>query len=285
MLNELQGIPAHGIATFLTSQPVYSQSSKNVIAFIEGQMGGGNSLFTYIDAATYNLSIIVSWINSAEGNCGMFTDLLNWDKSALVNALLSYNDLESLLTQLYNNNNSSFLGIVVDQLEAVYRSTIASLYDLEDLLDHIATYFDQATADAVEEAITINTDALTDFFRLGEHPMYGSSRLGIARSDLAIYWNHVSGTEGSGEHQVSTTDAYRLIGKKHYELSNHLGNVLTVITDKKTEVEDAINPGALAYYKADILSAPGLLSVWDGDDGTIFCYGGLSLRLPGAGKR
>ncbi|MEX0968183.1 MAG: RHS repeat-associated core domain-containing protein [Bacteroidia bacterium] len=251
MVMHLQGIPAADNANFLTLQPVYLEAAKHVIYNIESQ-GAGSTFFSYINAA-YDLSIVVSWMNAAHGDCGMYGLLLSWNRDAIEAALSSYANLESLLTLLYDEDNADFLSIIVDQLEAVYRSTIASLYDLEDVLSHIASHYDQATADAVLAAITTHTDALTDFFRISEHPMYGSSRLGIARSDEAIYWHNVSGPDGTGELQVDLENAYRLVGKKHYELSNHLGNVLTVITDKKLAVEDAL--GAIAYYKADILSA------------------------------
>ncbi|GAA4843336.1 RHS repeat-associated core domain-containing protein [Algivirga pacifica] len=49
---------------------------------------------------------------------------------------------------------------------------------------------------------------------LKELPLYGSSRLGIYRPD-------------------STTNVLK-VGEKYYELSNHLGNVLATVTDKKT---------------------------------------------------
>ncbi|WP_345086380.1 DUF6443 domain-containing protein, partial [Flavobacterium cheonhonense] len=55
-------------------------------------------------------------------------------------------------------------------------------------------------------------------YRLSEHHIYGSSRLGLQQYGY-------SGT-GDGNYE-------RLVGDKRYELSNHLGNVLSVINDRK----------------------------------------------------
>jgi RHS repeat-associated protein len=44
------------------------------------------------------------------------------------------------------------------------------------------------------------------------------------------------------------------IGKRSYELSNHLGNVLTVISDRKIPV-DSNTDGIVDYYEANIISA------------------------------
>lgn len=69
-----------------------------------------------------------------------------------------------------------------------------------------------------------------------EQYLYGSSRLGTWNPDP----NEPAGTLG--------------IGQRSYELSNHLDNVLAVISDKKTGV-DTDNNGVVDYYEAEVLSA------------------------------
>lgn len=86
---------------------------------------------------------------------------------------------------------------------------------------------------------------------LNEQHLYGSSRLGIYNpdKDLSITppppLNMGYGNSGS------------LIiferGKKFFELSNHLGNVLATVSDKK-KAYDAGN-GTIDYYEADVVSA------------------------------
>jgi RHS repeat-associated protein len=52
---------------------------------------------------------------------------------------------------------------------------------------------------------------------------------------------------------VSDTNATHKIGVKQYEMSNHLGNVLTVVSDKPLPIDWDVD-GAVDCYKADIVS-------------------------------
>ena len=70
-----------------------------------------------------------------------------------------------------------------------------------------------------------------------EHHLYGSSRLGIRNASLD-----------------EKPNAWYL-EKKRYELSNHLGNVLSVISDRKLGEDDLTNPdGSADTYSAQVLS-------------------------------
>ena len=52
-----------------------------------------------------------------------------------------------------------------------------------------------------------------------------------------------------------TIHAYKQeIGDKRYELANHLGNVLNVVTDRKLPVADANDNTKIAYFTADVVS-------------------------------
>lgn len=44
-------------------------------------------------------------------------------------------------------------------------------------------------------------------------------------------------------------------GRKFFELSNHLGNVLVTVSDRKLQVQDPNNPNQILYYTADVKSA------------------------------
>ncbi|MFL9843551.1 RHS repeat domain-containing protein [Flavobacterium rhizosphaerae] len=68
---------------------------------------------------------------------------------------------------------------------------------------------------------------------LNEHDIYGSSRLGIEKSTKLLYVNNTSGTLVPGIKKEKFKKFANLVGDKRYELSNHLGNVLVVINDKK----------------------------------------------------
>ena len=71
-----------------------------------------------------------------------------------------------------------------------------------------------------------------------EQQLYGSSRLGMWKPGIS------SGTSGSTVWGIS--------GKKFYELNNHLGNVLAVISDNRVQHQ---NGGTLDYYEPDVVSA------------------------------
>ncbi|WP_435578739.1 RHS repeat domain-containing protein [Gilvibacter sp.] len=77
-----------------------------------------------------------------------------------------------------------------------------------------------------------------------ENQIYGSSRLGLESKSQLVY-------DSNGT--VPTVDLLqKTVGDKRYELSNHLGNVLSVISDKKTPILSgstltAFNPDIKAY--------------------------------------
>ena len=105
-----------------------------------------------------------------------------------------------------------------------------------------------------------------------EVPLYGSSRLGLRRfsnattgedvriitvdSDVTaqqISQNPIVLSDGNDNPvtPISVTSCVATRGNKYFELSNHLGNVLTVITDRKVWNTE----GDIGYYSATVSSA------------------------------
>jgi hypothetical protein len=78
--------------------------------------------------------------------------------------------------------------------------------------------------------------------KLQEQHIYGSARLGVRKVDEDM----IGSVDPS---DVGEFDRVR--GMKRYELSNHLGNVLTVISDRKIATVDN---GVNVYYHAEIIS-------------------------------
>jgi RHS repeat-associated protein len=74
--------------------------------------------------------------------------------------------------------------------------------------------------------------------------IYGSSRLGVQNCNIALL--------GSQNNSYTQTTVPHRIGKKGYELSNHLGNVLSVFSDK---VIPHSNGSTIDYWQADILQS------------------------------
>ncbi|OCX50795.1 hypothetical protein BEL04_18875 [Mucilaginibacter sp. PPCGB 2223] len=72
-----------------------------------------------------------------------------------------------------------------------------------------------------------------------EQHIYGSSRLGMWEPDM----NMATG---------NTRAIYDTVGKKKYELTNHLGNVLVTITDRRLQV---VSGSVVGHYEADVANA------------------------------
>ncbi len=81
----------------------------------------------------------------------------------------------------------------------------------------------------------------TVYYAQKEKYIYGSSRLGVMNDSIPLY--------GSQNATYSQTEWAHTIGARNYELSNHLGNVLSVISDKPIPHENA---GVPDYFLADI---------------------------------
>jgi YD repeat-containing protein len=106
---------------------------------------------------------------------------------------------------------------------------------------------------------TVNSGHLTQT----EIPIYGSSRLGEMKpgTDVQTNINITASATTTNNLPVYLTTFTR--GQKIFELSNHLGNVLVTITDKKIGV-DANGDGLIESYTADVVTAqdyypPGML--------------------------
>ncbi|MCJ8291844.1 MAG: hypothetical protein MJK07_18890, partial [Flavobacteriales bacterium] len=102
-----------------------------------------------------------------------------------------------------------------------------------------------------------------DKFYLEENMVYGSSRLGIDNRGLLLTTAVITQPFGGSsdielaenfvwtiESNVSYEQSHRIVGQKYYELSNHLGNVLEVISDRKVGVNDH----GVYVYSADVVS-------------------------------
>jgi RHS repeat-associated protein len=79
-------------------------------------------------------------------------------------------------------------------------------------------------------------------FKLKERDIYGSSRLGMNTEEVEMI--------GA---VISDTNATHNIGLKYYEMSNHLRNVITVVSDKLLPIDWNVD-GTVDCYKADIVS-------------------------------
>ncbi len=109
---------------------------------------------------------------------------------------------------------------------------------------YILNYFMQTGYDVIMNAFLQQSNCYTDTFKVAEWEIYGSSRIGRQTSNLELvavkfYADNDHGTFSNStptafyEAEVSDASFSFYRARKQYELTNHLGNVLAVISDKK----------------------------------------------------
>ena len=104
--------------------------------------------------------------------------------------------------------------------------------------------------DAQGNILSIYTQTGSGSATQTETDLYGSSRLGsvgpltVAPTTVAL---------GGGYGNATTSTFTR--GEKAYELTNHLGNVLSTLTDKKIAVVSGSNSSLIDHFTADIATA------------------------------
>ncbi|MBQ4819864.1 RHS repeat-associated core domain-containing protein [Aquimarina sp. MMG016] len=100
------------------------------------------------------------------------------------------------------------------------------------------TYYERDAQGHVLSTYTKEDKNGTKSLTLNEQHIYGSNRLGIQENSLDLLANT----------QNLTPNTYnRQVGDKRFELSNHLGNVLSVTTDRKLAVGNVFTPDVVAY--------------------------------------
>ncbi|MDY8138483.1 RHS repeat-associated core domain-containing protein [Aquimarina sp. 2201CG5-10] len=106
----------------------------------------------------------------------------------------------------------------------------------------------------IDEVACVNTlpDGSTAMtLQVKEHHIYGSSRLGLQESDLQL------------GNQTTTTDNTvfnNRTGDKRYELSNHLGNVLSVVSDRKIAEPAIVKERSIFYTNTFETTDPAFFS-------------------------
>lgn len=131
----------------------------------------------------------------------------------------------------------------------------------------IKTYFGQSIHNQLVDEFLPNSNLYLDKLVLNEWHIYGSSRLGIYKANVLMTSKTVTINTGGNSAQGQTSDNSTFLtdnpildynnfsqtrGAKNYELSNHLGNVLVVVSDKKIQV---CATAVVLSYTADVVTA------------------------------
>jgi RHS repeat-associated protein len=174
-----------------------------------------------------------------------------------------------ILEQVYANKKADF----TRESAKTYPQLIAST--LENW--HLPLYFflekvQQQWGQTYRQTLDRQEVNVEQYLTLTEHYIYGSSRLGSLRGKdikttgalrrevyvidgTAVLTGQVNSITEVFEYKpFSYEQAYIFErGNRHYEGSNHLGNVLVIYTDRRLDVCD--NTNAITQYKAQVLQA------------------------------
>lgn len=133
---------------------------------------------------------------------------------------------------------------------------------MNNYFTQIRNYFGPDIYERFEQEIKNNSTRYADVLTLEDWNIYGSSRVGSHHVNKTLYTQDFTGTVvasklvKSAEATAVVTAAYNgqditMRGDKRFELSNHLGNVLTVVSDRISTQQ--ANYSAFANYA----SSPG----------------------------
>ncbi len=89
-------------------------------------------------------------------------------------------------------------------------------------------------------------------FTWSEQHLYGSSRLGMATPGLTI--QNATPLANASYNATGDPITNGTEGKRIYELTNHLGNVMVTISDRKIGVDEN-SDAVIDYYEAEVLTA------------------------------
>jgi RHS repeat-associated protein len=119
-----------------------------------------------------------------------------------------------------------------------------------EVLDAVEQFYGSSFYEQVLAGLKAEFYLYQSYYSLHEHHIYGSSRLGTreVRQRMLKLDEEGGVEERFGEMEE---DLYFYRGFKRYEMSNHLGNVLVVISDKRTAVCD----DGVSHFEAEVLMA------------------------------
>jgi photosystem II stability/assembly factor-like uncharacterized protein len=224
------GVPPMDLANQLIAQG-FSNDCRAVIDQVEAISIGSfwNNL-----QITYPWGLIISWIEIDRTTCGMYNDLLTWDRTWFESILASFPDKIHLLDVLRLANSNEFCQNALLYLESVYWDAVAAVYSKSQLLTAIENALGASVRNQIEAQ-------LPDTYAVQEWYIYGSDRVG------AVNYNRFG--------DPVTTDYvtgyfYRSLGYKRYEGKNNLGNVLAVFSDR-VKPKDDNNNGIIDYRLGD----------------------------------
>ncbi len=155
----------------------------------------------------------------------------------------TYDEIGNLLTEVHNNETNTIDWDVYNKVNSVTTSEGMTSYTYDSSGNRVTENTTSGTEiqirDAQGNALAIYQHDGTNLSQR-EVFLYGSSRLGKVNTNILITDDDTA--------PINTTNFYA----REYELSNHLGNVLSTFTGRKLGVEEN---NTIAHYSPEILSA------------------------------
>jgi len=217
------------------------------------------------DAFTYNIANFKTAVKAYFDKGTLYELLYSYDMATLQSTILISFDNSTMLSWYYSNNSQMFVQYAAMELHtrpAQWQQLYAT-NTMEEYFTYLKDYFGQVTYDNILLKYYNVSRAYLDSFTLSEWHIYGSSRLGVYTTNKNLVTVKFYGDANGSEVNYTDTVSYSIAsssscnfilerGSKKYELSSHLGNVLTVISDKKISV---CTNDTVRYYTAEILQA------------------------------
>jgi len=226
-------------------------------------------------------------IISAYGDSSRVSKFMNtWTGAGT--QLLRVTDTPSMLRVVYSDSAEAYMNLVADNMgEAYIDSSIASVphLDPECYAISVSSALGLGSVPTLYTGGAYVNEYLGETYWLGEHHLYGSSRLGVKqywKSQLASIFDYTkapayidtirlnvrvpwysteyqdginfASTTPYGQTYTSPYTTQHSIGLKYYELTDHLGDVLATISDKRNG-KDLNGDTIIDVYRASIPTA------------------------------
>jgi len=191
------------------------------------------------------------------------------------NYLIQNAEPNLMLSTLADNDGANFIEYGMNSLpsfDVLYSDLLPGLE--QHSVGDFAFLVKQELGDAAYNSMM--DDLVDDFLYkeellIAEYSIHGSTRYGTKKEYLVLEDRHftATGVNTDGSTQIGTilhtntapspngaSEYQRVVGEKQYELSNHLGNVLAVVSDRRVLTENQNDPDPTNWWwDADVISA------------------------------
>ncbi|HNG07135.1 MAG TPA: RHS repeat-associated core domain-containing protein, partial [Saprospiraceae bacterium] len=211
------------------------------------QFGSDNNKLLYIDDAQTNTSAYIGDLeDQSSGN-------YNYDQ----NGNLTQDTRDSITAITWTN---------AQKIDAVAKTDRSIAFKYNPLQQRVAKYSKAIGSDAEKRTYYVrdaqgnvmatyqawvqndNGDISWDSFALLEHHIYGTARVGMALPNVKLY-----PAAPPNPHAADSMHYEIFEGWKRYEIANHLGNVLAVVTDRKRG--KASSGQNIQWFVADVVAS------------------------------